>query len=297
VILKYLSLVTSVVSCYKNLRGVFMKVEQKKLLEKVKSLVKLEQRTTAEILRSLCQVEKDKLYIDLGYSSLFKYLCEELGHSEGEATRRINACRMMKEFPHIQEKVKNGELNLTNLSRAAQTFKQCNLNTEEKSKVLEKIEKKSTREAEQILFSLTDIKIEVKEKQRRVSKDQLAVSLVFNEEEMAQIEKLKGRVNRAKNLTTKELIMHLVGRELKRTNEVTTAAPRSSKTTRFAKGVLAAQLIKRSDYKCEEAGCRETRFLQIHHLKDYAKGGLTEKSNLKVLCYNHHWIQSSSISY
>lgn len=274
-----------------------MKVEQKILLEKIKSLVKLEQRTTAEILKSLCQVEKDKLYIDLGYSSLFRYLCEELGHSEGEATRRINACRMMKEFPQIQEKVQNGELNLTNLSRAAQTFKQCNLNTVEKSKVLEKIENKSTREVDQILFSLTDTKVEVKEKQRRVSKDQVAVSLVLNDEEIAQIEKLKGRMNRAKNLTTKELIMNLVAKELKKSENVTTAEARAAKTNRLAKGALAAQVLKRSAHQCEVIGCKETRFLQIHHLKEYAKGGLTEKSNLKVLCYNHHWKQSSSISY
>jgi 5-methylcytosine-specific restriction endonuclease McrA len=266
---------------------------QRELLLKLKKLIQLEQRTTAEILKSLCLVERDKLYIDLGYSSLFRYLCEELGHSEGEATRRINACRMLKEFPQIEDKVKNGMLNLTNLSRAAQTFKQTELSSEQKLETLFKIESKSTREAEKILFSLSDKRVEDKVKQRRVSNDQISVNLVFNDEEMARLEKLKGRMNRAKNLTTKELIMNLVNIELAKTEKVTTAAARSSKTTRIAKGVLAAQVLKRARYKCEVKDCHETRFLQIHHLKDFAKGGLTEKSNLEVLCYNHHLRQTS----
>lgn len=265
-----------------------MKSEQRELLVKVKNLVKLEQRTTAEILKSLCAVEKDMLYIGLGYSSLFKYLCEELGHSEGEATRRINACRMLKEFPQIEEKVKSGKLNLTNLSRAAQTFKQVTLSPTQKLETLMKIESKSTRETEQILFSLTDFKAPDVEKQRRVSKDQISISLVFNDEEIAQIEKLKGRLNRAKNLTTKELIMNLVNQELKKTERSTTAEARSSKTSRLAKGALAAQVLQRAHYRCEEMNCQETRFLQIHHLKAYAQGGLTEKSNLMVLCHHHH---------
>jgi hypothetical protein len=265
-----------------------MKSEQKELLIKVKNLVHLERRTTAEILKSLCLVEKDKLYIELGYSSLFKYLCLELGHSEGEATRRINACRMMKEFPQIEEKVKDGALNLTNLSRAAQVFKQTDLNSKEKNLALIKIENKSTREAEQILFSLTDIKIEVKEKQRRVSKDQVSLTLIFNDEEIRLIDKLKGRMNRAKNLTTKELMMSLIQQKLVSTEKVTTAELRSSKVNRLAKGVLAAKVLKRARYKCEVRGCEETKFLQIHHLKSYSQGGLTERSNLEVLCYNHH---------
>jgi hypothetical protein len=265
-----------------------MKEKQKELLVKVKNLVKLEQRTTAEILQSLCLVEKDKLYIDLGYSSLFRYLCEELGHSEGEATRRINACRMMKEFPQIVEKVSAGKLNLTNLSRAAQTFKQSKLNNEEKSKVLEKIESKSTREAEKILFEMTDVKMEKKETQRRVSKDQVSVSIVFSDAEIQLLEKLKGRMNRTRNLSTKDLILSLVTKEFERSDKVTTAAPKASLRNRTAKGVMAAQVLKRAKYKCESKGCFETRFLQIHHLKSYQAGGLTEKSNLKVLCHSHH---------
>jgi hypothetical protein len=265
-----------------------MKKEQKELLVKIKNLVSLEQRTTAEILKSLCLVEKDKLYIGLGYSSLFKYLCEELGHSEGEATRRINTCRMMKEFPQIEEKVKRGELNLTNLSRAAQVLKQTNLDQKQKLETLKKIEKKSTRQAEQILFEISDLKLNAKETERRVSKDKKSLTLIFTDEELSHIEKLKGRWNRAKNLSTKELIMGLVAKELQKTEKVTTAVARSKATNRLTRGLVAAQVLKRAQHKCEVKNCGETRFLQIHHLKPYSQGGLTQISNLELLCHNHH---------
>ncbi len=46
--------------------------------------------------------------------------------------------------------------------------------------------------------------------------------------------------------------------------------------------------LQRARYACEAAGCRHTRFLEIHHRVPVAVGGRTEMDNLIVLCSRCH---------
>src|SRR5579863_1786593 len=88
------------------------------LLEKTRSLVKEEREITARILHHLREVERRKLFSDLGYPSLFAYAMGDLHYSESSAQRRISAMRLLKEIPELEGKIASGSLSLSVISQA-----------------------------------------------------------------------------------------------------------------------------------------------------------------------------------
>jgi hypothetical protein len=50
---------------------------------------------------------------------------------------------------------------------------------------------------------------------------------------------------------------------------------------------LRRQVVER-DRHCRFPGCTNTRFLDVHHLRHWGKGGPTDLDNLGLLCRSHH---------
>jgi len=125
--------------------------------EKLKALVKTERKITHEILLLIQTLDLTKSYRELGYASLFEYLTKEVGYSEGSAQRRISSARLLKEIPQIEEDLKTGELNLTQVCLAQMAFRQeekkttQKLNSKAKELVLSKLRNKSSYETKKIL--------------------------------------------------------------------------------------------------------------------------------------------------
>ena len=82
------------------------------LLKNLKEARSKERSATYVVLKYLSQVNKTKLHLKLGYSSLYKFLIKELGYSEGEAVTRVSALKLMMKVPLIESKIKEGEINL-----------------------------------------------------------------------------------------------------------------------------------------------------------------------------------------
>ncbi len=115
------------------------RLKDQELLSQTKKLVQSEREILTQMLHHLKEVERRKLFSELGYQSLFEYAVKELGYSEGQAGRRLQAMRLIKEFPDIEEKISSGTLNLSNISQAQSYFRdvkassgQTTLNREEK---------------------------------------------------------------------------------------------------------------------------------------------------------------------
>ena len=107
------------------------------LVEKIKVLAKDERRLTTEILGLLRQVEKRRIHLEMGYSSLFEFTVKELGYDEASASRRVQAVRLIRELPEVEEKMNSGHLSLTVVAQAQRFFL-----SEEKTKAPLSIEKK-----------------------------------------------------------------------------------------------------------------------------------------------------------
>src|SRR3990170_7472623 len=60
-------------------------------------------------------MDRRRLYLELGWPSLFAYCVEHLGLSKASAFRRTAAARLVARFPVVADYLADGRLNLTTL--------------------------------------------------------------------------------------------------------------------------------------------------------------------------------------
>lgn len=119
------------------------------LLDHVGALVAREQRTTAELVASLSELDARRLYLGAGYSSLFTYCTQVLHLSEYAAYGRIEAARCARRFPEILERLADGSLTLTAVSLLAPLITSRNA-----SVLLKRARHKSKREVEHLVAEM-----------------------------------------------------------------------------------------------------------------------------------------------
>lgn len=182
----------------------------KTLLTDTKLLVNREREFLTKILHHLREIDRRKLYCELGFSSLHAYCVRELGYSEGNAYRRIKACRLLEEIPEIERKIEKGELSLSNIAQASSFFIQKNVKTvDDKKAVLDQLENLTKSEAEKMLFAISgDEEKPRPEIKRRTSMDTTRLSVVFRDETLERCDYLKGMIG--KNFSFDQLIEYMV---------------------------------------------------------------------------------------
>jgi 5-methylcytosine-specific restriction endonuclease McrA len=121
------------------------KLSDKELLNRVTTLVRHERETTLSILLHLNEVYRRRLYLGLGYRSLFDYCVRHLGYSRSAAGRRFQTARCIREFPEVYRMLETGEANLSTITLVASV-----LSHENKTDILDRIRGKSQEEVEAI---------------------------------------------------------------------------------------------------------------------------------------------------
>src|SRR4051812_37338337 len=90
----------------------------------LKGLIIRERKMLHAILLYLQEVDRRKIHLLKGYSSLFEYLTKEMGYSAGSAQRRIEAIRLLQAVPDLGEKIETGVLNLSQIGLLSQAIRQ-----------------------------------------------------------------------------------------------------------------------------------------------------------------------------
>ncbi len=166
-------------------------------LNHVRSEVKNENEMTLSVIRLLARVEKDRLYLEWRYDSLFEFATKDLKYEETSALRRMAAARLMLEVPEVESKIESGLLHLAQLCRAQTFFRQEESATHkkidhcEKLKVLSQLEEKSTRQSEKTLFAIFPDQIHKTEKVRIVSENHTEIKLVLDDSVKHKLDRLK----------------------------------------------------------------------------------------------------------
>lgn len=91
------------------------------LLAQTHEAVSNERAAITAVLYYIEEVESRLLYA-AHYPSLFAWLTEELGYSEGQAQRRIDGARLLRQLPTLAVKLESGLLNLNHVSQAQAFF-------------------------------------------------------------------------------------------------------------------------------------------------------------------------------
>ena len=219
-----------------------------------------ERECTGRLLWQLKESEARKLYLEFEKcDSLYAYCIRELKMSNGSAGRRVNAARLLGEFPELSEKIVEGSTNLSNLSlmqtyvRAEEKRIGRKVPVEQKRELLERIEHKAGDDVELVLAQALP---EAKPTQvsRRVRADEdVDYTIRFNPRILEKIERV-----RALNSHKREfgdlvgMIEALCDEHLER-NDPAMRKPKRPKTPKV-NPVAAQTPLKIQDPGCAEEG-------------------------------------------
>src|SRR6266542_2453702 len=112
-------------------------------------LLRRERAALAEFLVALAEFDRRRLWLDLGYTSLFYLLHRELGLAKGPAFYRKIAAELIQRYPEIVEPLRDGRLCLTSVVELSKV-----ITPENRSDVLPRFFELSKREAKAVSAAL-----------------------------------------------------------------------------------------------------------------------------------------------
>ncbi len=282
------------------------------LLAATAKLAHEERELLIAVLAHLREIERRRLFCDLGFSSLHAYAVKHLKYSDDQAARRINAMRLIKDLPDVAEKVQSGKLSLSNAS-SAQTFsKRTAMSPEKKRELVKKLEDKSTREAEREMAAISPQAVR-KDSVRSVSEKTVEIRFSAPRELEAKLSHLRGILaHKFPHLTLAELVEKLADLGLSEWNPAKTVRPIKTRagllhstegasnqeategaSTRKVAAETAAQTgtisnstrreVWRRD-RGECVNCGSQHAVEVDHCLPRSHGGAGTIENLRLLC-------------
>lgn len=272
----------------------------------LKQILRRENGALAEFVIELAAFDRDKLYLELGYRSLWDFCKRELGLSERATYYRIAAARQLQTNPVLVEQVREGTLCITTLAMLSKVM------TDENSSVLiEEATGKSTRQVEQIVARLDpkpvprDIvrevtvepsapKVETKVLTETLLRKYFTVDREYEDLLAAARAELSHSLPQGDEVEVlKEGLRRIVRDGEKRKGLV--EKPRKD---REATDGAIPKSVKRAVWK-RDGGCCQWRTadgqvcgskhqVEFHHRQDRAKGGLGSVDNVMLLCRVHN---------
>jgi hypothetical protein len=121
----------------------------RELTARLAELLRRERAAMADFLVALADFDRRRLWLDLGYASLFHYLHRELGLSKGAAHYRKTAADLVQRFPEIVEPLSDGRLCVTSVVHLAKV-----LTPENRVEMLPRFFHRSRREAAEVAAAI-----------------------------------------------------------------------------------------------------------------------------------------------
>ena len=292
------------------------------LVSKAKTLVTEERRITLTLIDCLEEISRRMIYAELGYGSLFEFCTRHLNLSEGSAHRRISAMRLSRDVPTAREKLKSGELTLSNAAKIQIAMKRIkSSDTNNKMRIVQECSNLSQKECEIKLFAfIPELKqtITYAEKTRVIDETHTEIKLLLGAELKSKIDQLhnllshqnpeKSYIKLFDRLVTQELEKeqkrHSTQIKHKPTNSAAEPLPLTTdksimnntnstdNNTKHGRVHLSAKIRKqvwtRAKIQCQYAECGSTYQLQVDHKVPVALGGSNQIENLTLLCRTHN---------
>ena len=275
------------------------------LTEHLRRAVAAERENAAEVVRSLMEVDRRRLYAAMGYHSLFYYCMRFLGYSEDETAKRIHAARAAERFPSIVTRLEEGKTSLTAINLVAPL-----LTPENHRSVLDSARGKTKREVQMIVARLAP-KPEVAEVVRHLpnlaqprpeiqplAPERNRFAFTGNEEFLSRVERCRQLLRR--KYPSGDLgdifaaaVEALLDREDPERQEAVfqrRSDPHARRIPRWVK----LEVWKRDGGCCaftapDGTKCRSRDYLEFDHIVPWALGGPSNQpENIRLLCRTHN---------
>jgi hypothetical protein len=292
----------------------FTKLSNEMLLERTERLVRSERKITHLVLWHINEVECRRLFADLGFSSMYKYLTQHFGYGESAAYERLHASRLLKNIPELSEKIENGTLNLTQMVQVQKCIREeaksgNKVSLGETLQVLEQIENLTTYETKKVLAVEFNQPIQTHEVIKPQRDESVWLGLSFSAEQMEELRHAKDLLSHVlPESTWAEVISYMARKQIQKiegkavsptkdasSKELTPGFSVAGKTDRKSIKITTRRALNQKANNCCEfvspqtgKVCGGTYQLQIDHRVPLALGGSNKIENLRVLCRTHN---------
>ena len=303
------------------------RISNQDLLGRLHKLVRTERKLTHVILCHINEVESRRLYAELGFDSMFRYLTSHCGYGEDSAYRRLQAARLLKKNPEIAEKIEQGALNLTQLTQVQKCLRQEQqaagmVSSDQTLQILEQIENKSSYETKKVLALEFNQPIQTHEVVKPQRDESVRLELTLTSEQMRKLEQAKDLLSHTlPDNSWADVITYLAEKHIQKTlgkkpspkgsakaaddvvassNEqsekrvVSTPGFTTARKRGYIRVAVRRRVLARAGYCCEfvdeetQHKCRTTYQVQVDHHIPFACGGSDEETNLRALCRTHN---------
>jgi len=279
----------------------FADLQDDELIDQVKDLVARERRATVALIRALVEFDTRKLYLREGCSSLYTYCTHVLHLSEGSAYNRIETARAAQRYPEILEALDQGAVTLTAIRLLAP-----HLTPENHVDVLRAARHKSKLEIQELTAALNPRPaaatiVRPTSVVTPLSPDTYKLQVTLNRDTYQKLRRVQALARHTVpngNLgSILDRALTLLIADIERQKCARTATPRPKRPARLPSGRHIPAAVKRAvwerdDGRCAFAGragrCRETAFLEFHHVEPYAMGGPSTVDNIQLRCRAHN---------
>lgn len=302
------------------------------LIERLSDVVQADRRNSVKMLRYVSEIDQRKAWAEHACSSMFAFLVQRFQMSEDEAYKRLGAARAARSYPVVFDMVERGDLHLTAvvmLARHLTAENHVQLLGRAKHKTKRQIEELIAEHAPQPdrPTRIRALRVDVGDKPegesclaplgentnpafqlvpepvaamvKPLAPKRYHLSLTVSEHAREALRKLKDISRKDETVLIEEALELLLERKLKQKAAIT-PQPRPRRSTGQARTIPAA--IRR-DVFARDAGrwafidalgnrCIETRNVEFHHIRAWARGGEHSVENVALRCRAHNLFEA-----
>ena len=267
-------------------------------------------RAESDLISVLQEVESARVFVKLGFTSMFNYCVKALGLSESVAANFIAVARKAREVPVLQSAIQSGNLSVSKARKIPPVLTLAN-----QDEWVEKATLLPTRELEREVARVAPEEA-APERMRFVSDTRLELRLGISkelEEKLKRVQDLEsqrtGRATSFEDAIESMAAVYLESKDpVKRAERVMKRKKESNENNAAAcvtvthngpESPETIPSIRRHQVQLRDGGrgghfdkqgerCRNRRWLDVHHVRPRSEGGDHRLENLITLCSAHH---------
>ena len=167
-------------------------LSNKDLIQLLDNRVELESVNEAEIVDFIREVKFRKLYLEFGAESMFDFLTRaHYRYAPSVAQRKLDAARVLADFPHIKDWMALGDLNLTQLGLFERALRQKPASLNKQREVLDLIRGQTVNNTQAILVEQFEFKPKTGTKVRPQRDGSVRVEMTFSKEQWDLLQRAK----------------------------------------------------------------------------------------------------------
>jgi len=302
---------------------------EEELVSQLASLCLEGKRLVARVIEHLIAIEDRDVHVRAACDSMWSFCIKRMKMSEGETSRRLNAVKLVRQFPSLLERIARGEIHLSALKLAGPHLDESNAD-----RVFDAMKFKTKSEVREVLAHLfprpdapaLELEVDgalptsdgrgfldpasgrlIKSRIEPLSSTGHLLQLTLTKEGWETYQRAKQlmshRVAGGDPATIVETALKVLVAKLEKERLGKTSRPQKARRPTKPGTIAAAtkrEVFERDGFQCTYVDAQGRRCcckkrLELDHIVPRARGGSDEASNLRVRCKPHNRLWAEEV--